>query len=98
MPDFTQWTVPTPFTNVLFNPMAVDKAIADNQSTLGNLDINRQKLALEQAREADAMAGGKRLIDPSLTGNIDGHAIGGCHAVRAEDGTGRGRQRSIRGQ
>ena len=71
MPDFTQWNVPTPFTNVLFNPMAVDKAIADNQSTLGNLDINRQKLALEQAREADAMAGGKRLID-SLTGNTTG--------------------------
>ena len=31
MPDFTQWTVPTPFTNVLFNPMAVDKAANEAQ-------------------------------------------------------------------
>jgi hypothetical protein len=71
MPQFTQWTVPDPFPNILYNPAAVDAAIAKTQSELGNLDINRQKLALEQAREADAMAGGKRLID-SLTGNATG--------------------------
>ncbi len=32
MPDFTQWNVPTPFTNVLFNPMAVDKAANDAET------------------------------------------------------------------
>jgi spore germination cell wall hydrolase CwlJ-like protein len=71
MPQFTQWNVPDPFPNILYNPAAVDAAIAKTQSELGNLDINRQHLALEQAREADAMAGGKRLID-SLTNNTKG--------------------------
>ena len=68
MPDFTQWNVPTPFTNVLYNPMAVDKAIADNQSTLGNLDISRQKLELEKSQIADAKQAGQSLIDSLTSG------------------------------
>ena len=48
MPQFTQWNVPDPFPNILYNPAAVDHAIAQTQSELGNLDVNRQRLGLEQ--------------------------------------------------
>ena len=68
MPQFTQWTVPDPSPNILFNPMAVDKAIADNQSTLGNLDINRQTLALAQQKLDATRAGNAVWADGDTTG------------------------------
>ncbi len=71
MPQFTQWTLPDPSPNVLFNPMAVDKAIADNQSTLGNLDINRQTLAHRAGRNVTAGSDVWRI--PSGRQRYDGH-------------------------
>ena len=68
MPQFTQWTVPDPSPNILYNPMAVDKAIADNQSTLGNLDINRQTLALAQQKLDAIRAGNSVWADGDTTG------------------------------
>ena len=68
MPQFTQWNVPDPFPNILYNPMAVDKAIADNQSTLGNLDINRQRLGIEQAKLDAIRAGNSVWADGDTTG------------------------------
>ena len=67
MPQFTPWNVPSPFPNVLYNPAAVDQAIADTQSKLGQLDINRQTLGLEQRKLDLQQAGGKSILD-SLTG------------------------------
>ena len=62
MPDFTQWTVPTPFTNVLYNPMAVDKAANDAETarqTIGANDIamvGRAAGSLLNMSESDAAA------------------------------------------
>ena len=62
MPDFTQWNVPTPFTNVLFNPMAVDKAANDAETarqTIGANDIamvGRAAGSLLNMSESDAAA------------------------------------------
>ena len=93
MPDFTQWNVPTPFTNVLFNPMAVDKAIADNQSTLGNLDINRQRLGIEQAKLDAVRAGNSVWADGDTTGTAgatnggggDGSFLGALAKIESGD-------------
>ena len=67
MPQFTPWNVPSPAPNVLYNPAAVDQSIADTQSKLGQLDINRQTLGLEQRKLDLQQAGGKSILD-SLTG------------------------------
>ena len=67
MPQFTPWNVPSPAPNVLYNPAAVDQAIADTQSKLGQLDINRQTLGLEQRKLDLQQAGGKSIL-ASLTG------------------------------
>ena len=62
MPDFTQWNVPTPFTNVLYNPMAVDKAANDAETarqTIGANDIamvGRAAGSLLNMSESDAAA------------------------------------------
>jgi hypothetical protein len=48
MPQFTQWNVPSPFSNVLFNPAAVDKSIAE----LGHLGVERERLDLDRAQMA----------------------------------------------
>jgi len=61
MPQFTQWNVPDPFPNILYNPAAVDAAIAKTQSELGNLDINRQELQLRQDAAARDVAFGDYL-------------------------------------
>ena len=58
MPQFTPWTVQSPFPNVLYNPAAVDKSIAESQSLLGELDINRQKLGLEREKLNQERAAG----------------------------------------
>ena len=52
MPQFTQWNVPSPFPNVLYNPMAVDKAIAE----MGHLDVERQRLDLDRDQLAKDQA------------------------------------------
>ena len=67
MPQFTPWNVPSPAPNVLYNPAAVDQSIADTQSKLGQLDINRQTLGLEQRKLDLQQAGGKSILD-ALTG------------------------------
>ena len=83
MPDFTQWNVPSPFPNILYNPAAVDAAIAKTQSELGNLDINRQELALKQDAAARDVAFGdylkKRLPTDGTTGTT-GAGVGGTYA------------------
>jgi len=68
MPQFTQWNVPSPFPNVLFNPAAVDAAIAKTQSELGNLDIERQKFGLEKAKFDRGVTEGEGYIGSSLSG------------------------------
>ena len=71
MPQFTQWNVPSPFPNVLFNPAAVDASIADSQSKLGNLDVARQQLDLERQKLDQARAAGAALLgggDTTTTG------------------------------
>jgi hypothetical protein len=67
MPDFTQWNVPSPFPNILYNPAAVDAAIARTQSELGNLDINQQELQLKK----DEFARGQSFAD-TWNKSIDG--------------------------
>jgi hypothetical protein len=67
MPQFTQWNVPSPFPNVLYNPVAVDAAIAKTQSELGNLDINQQELQLKK----DEFARGQSFAD-TWNKSIDG--------------------------
>ena len=84
MPQFTQWNVPSPFSNVLFNPAAVDKSIAE----LGHLDVERQKLGLERDQLAKEQAFTDRLIEAAKnaagtetgtapTGGGGGGALGG---------------------
>jgi hypothetical protein len=80
MPDFTQWNVPSPFPNILYNPAAVDAVIAKTQSELGNLDINRQTLALEQDKAARDVAFGdylKKSLPTDGTTGTTGAAAGG---------------------
>jgi hypothetical protein len=72
MPQFTQWNVPNPFPNILYNPAAVDAAIAHTQSELGNLDINRQKLGLEQRKLDLQQSAGEGLINSLGGGNTTG--------------------------
>jgi len=59
MPQFTQWNVPSPFSNVLFNPAAVDKSIAE----LGHLGVERERLDLDRAQMAKDQAFTDRLIE-----------------------------------
>jgi hypothetical protein len=83
MPDFTQWNVPSPFPNILFNPAAVDAAIAKTQSELGNLDINRQELALKQDAAARDVAFGdylKKSLPTDGTTGTPGAGAGGTYA------------------
>jgi hypothetical protein len=68
MPDFTQWNVPSPFPNILYNPAAVDAAIAKTQSELGNLDINRRELALRENKFAQGASLGDEFAK-SITGD-----------------------------
>ena len=68
MPQFTPWTVQSPFPNVLYNPAAVDKSIAESQSLLGELDIHRQQLGIEQRKLDLQQAGGQSILN-SLKGN-----------------------------
>ena len=63
MPQFTPWAITNPAPNVLFNPAAVDQAIADTQSKLGDLDIRRQTLGLEQQKLDATQAGNRALLD-----------------------------------
>lgn len=72
MPQFTPWNVPSPFPNVLYNPAAVDAAIADTQSKLGELDVNRQKLGIEQRKLDLQQSGGQSLIDSLTKGDGTG--------------------------
>lgn len=68
MPQFTPWNVPSPFPNVLYNPAAVDQAIAASQSQLGELDVARQRLGLEQRKLDLTQAGNAALLgDGSAT-------------------------------
>ena len=67
MPQFTQWNVPNPFPNILYNPAAVDAAIAKTQSELGNLDINRRELALKENKFAQGLS-----LGDEFAKNIDG--------------------------
>lgn len=76
MPQFTPWNVPSPAPNVLFNPAAVDAAIADTQSKLGELDINRQKLGIEQRKLDLQQSGGQSLIDSLTKGDGTGTGTG----------------------
>ena len=62
MPLFTPWAETDPFPNVLFNPAAVDQAVADTQSKLGDLDIKRQTLGLEYQKLAQQRAAGAALL------------------------------------
>ena len=62
MPQFTPWNVPSPFPNALFNPAAVDQSIADTQSKLGQLDINRLQLGIEQQKLDQQRAAGAALL------------------------------------
>jgi hypothetical protein len=63
MPQFTPWNVTSPEPNILYNPAAVDKSIADVRSTLGTLDLNRQKFEFEKSDAEAARQGGQRLLD-----------------------------------
>ena len=63
MPQFTPWAITNPAPNVLFNPAAVDQSIADTQSKLGDLDIRRQTLGLEQQKLDATQAGNRALLD-----------------------------------
>jgi spore germination cell wall hydrolase CwlJ-like protein len=83
MPQFTQWNVPDPFPNILYNPAAVDAAIAKTQSELGNLDINRQELKLRQDAAARDVAFGdylKKSLPPDGTTGTTGAGVGGTYA------------------
>jgi len=82
MPDFTQWNVPSPFPNILFNPAAVDAAIAKTQSELGNLDIERKKFGLEQAKFDRGVTEGEGYIGGSLSGTTGttSAGVGGTYA------------------
>jgi hypothetical protein len=71
MPQFTQWTLPDPSPNILFNPMAVDAAIAKTQSELGGLDIERQKFGLEKAKFDRGVTEGEGYIGGSLSGTAE---------------------------
>jgi hypothetical protein len=68
MPQFTQWNVPDPFPNILYNPAAVDAAIAKTQSELGNLDIERKKFGLERQKFDRGVTEGEGYIGGSLSG------------------------------
>ena len=68
MPQFTPWNVPSPFPNVLFNPAAVDASIADTQSKLGELDIKRERLGLDQQKLDATRAGNAVWADGNTTG------------------------------
>jgi len=82
MPQFTQWNVPDPFPNILYNPAAVDAAIARTQSELGNLDIERQKFGLEKAKFDRGVTEGEGYIGGSLSGTTGttGAGVGGTYA------------------
>jgi hypothetical protein len=82
MPQFTQWTLPDPSPNILYNPAAVDAAIAKTQSELGNLDIERKKFGLEQARFDRGVTEGEGYISGSLSGTTGntGAGVGGTYA------------------
>ena len=69
MPQFTPWAITNPAPNVLFNPAAVDQAIADTQSKLGDLDIRRQTLGLEQQKLDATQAGNRALLDGNTNPN-----------------------------
>jgi len=77
MPQFTQWNVPDPFPNILYNPAAVDAAIAKTQSELGNLDIERKKFGLEQAKFDRGVTEGEGYISGSLSGTTGTTGGGG---------------------
>jgi len=72
MPDFTQWNVPSPFPNILYNPAAVDAAIAKTQSELGNLDINRQELQLKKDEFGQTQGFTEYLKRSLPTGDVTG--------------------------
>src|SRR4029079_11381663 len=76
MPQFTQWNVPDPFPNILYNPAAVDAAIAKTQSELGNLDIERKKFGLEQAKFDRGVTEGEGYIGGSLSGTTGNAGAG----------------------
>jgi hypothetical protein len=83
MPTFSSAQVTDPFPNILYNPAAVDAAIAKTQSELGNLDINRQELALKQNKFAQGLALGdefaKSVAGDGTTGTT-GAGVGGTYA------------------
>ena len=71
MPQFTPWAITNPAPNVLFNPAAVDQSIADTQSKLGDLDIRRQQLGIEQ-QKLDL----QRTAGAALLGGLGGDGTG----------------------
>jgi soluble lytic murein transglycosylase-like protein len=84
MPQFTPWAITNPAPNVLFNPAAVDQAIAASQSQLGNLDINRQELKLRQDDAARQQAFGDNLLKSVPTDPATGASgAGGTYAPAA---------------
>ena len=62
MPQFTPWAETNPFPNVLFNPAAVDQAVADTQSKLGDLAVKQQTLGLAYQKLAMNRAGNAALL------------------------------------
>ena len=62
MPQFTPWAETNPFPNVLFNPAAVDQAVADTQSKLGDLAVKQQTLGLEQLKYNQILKGNAALV------------------------------------
>ena len=91
MPQFTQWNVPSPFPNVLFNPAAVDASIAETQSKLGELGINRERLGLDQQKLDATRAGNAVWADGNTTGTTgatsggDGSFLGTLAHIESGD-------------
>ena len=91
MPQFTPWAVTDPSPNVLFNPMAVDQAIAETKSKLGELDINRERLGLDQQKLDATRAGNAVWADGNTTGTTgatsggDGSFLGTLANIESGD-------------